>query len=544
MITFYAELGKCRRRSGVCIQNWYILNLNELVGSFLDLSATRGSPFERIKSSRSKRTFQVPSHADHVPVAEIIGFPQHSPSFLMDPGVAHVINMSNASASTVPSGSSSELGRSPTVVRVSDERFNIQSPQRRILIRQFKKAVHDQEIPTPLWAVFQLCDLEKLEYMAQLARFSLKIIDPFAELICALPFKWSVTPSPSQQRGAAFWSPTFSPRRRVPPVAIYAARERDGHKCVITGTRKIFQTTPIFPASAVNAFLQNDPETPNIWAFADVFWGTSTTSRWKKAFFNDPTNSNSLVNDCSNLICLRRDLRTAWSSGLFALRPAWISDDMTAMEIEFYWQPKPDHKLFDNVDVAKQPPSTKNVHSVDQLIVAVGNRGEPTYRAIESGYRFRMTTDDPILRPLPSFDLLDMQWHFTRLTALCAATSFFDEEDEDDAGSDKTTQPDHPLSSNPPDDDILAWVRSSSLSSDDEPESDFVEDIDASMIGPLPGPDTSRSRAVSESSKSSEKSAASGASVASESTEDSELVDVISGTGRLSLDFADFARES
>ena len=58
-----------------------------------------------------------------------------------------MINMSIASASTVPPGSSSELGRSSTVVRVSDERFNIQSPQRRILIRQFKKAVQDQVSP-------------------------------------------------------------------------------------------------------------------------------------------------------------------------------------------------------------------------------------------------------------------------------------------------------------------------------------------------------------------------------------------------------------
>ncbi|CAG8900148.1 unnamed protein product [Penicillium egyptiacum] len=449
----------------------------------------------------------------------------------------HVINMSNASASTVPSGSS-ELGRSSTVVRSSDERFNIQSPQRRILIRQFKKAVFEQEIPSPLWAVLQLCDLEKLEYMVQLARFSLKIMDTFAELICALPFKWSVTPSPSQQLEAAYWSPTFSPRRRASPVAIYAARERDGYKCVITGTRKIYQTTPIFPASAVSAFLQNEPETPNIWRFADVFWGTSTTSRWKKAVFNDPTKPDIPVSDCSNLICLRRDLRTAWSSGLFALRPIWISDDMTEMEIEFYWQPKPDHKLFDTVDVAKEPPSTKNVNSVDRLIIVVGKRGEPTYRAIESGYRFRMTTDDPISRPLPSFDLLDMQWHFTRLTALCAAASFFDDdnEDEDDARSDKTTQPDHPLSSNPPDDDILAWVKSS-LSPDEDSESDFIEDIDASMIGPLPESDTIRSRAVSETSKSFEKSAGSAGSADSESLEDSDMVDVISGTGHLAVDF-------
>lgn len=79
-MTTYAELGKCRQRSGVCIQSGVYPQLNKLLGSFLDLSETRRSPFERIKSSDQNDPSMFPSHADHVPVAEIIGFPQHSPS--------------------------------------------------------------------------------------------------------------------------------------------------------------------------------------------------------------------------------------------------------------------------------------------------------------------------------------------------------------------------------------------------------------------------------------------------------------------------------
>ncbi|KGO66017.1 hypothetical protein PITC_052170 [Penicillium italicum] len=433
-----------------------------------------------------------------------------------------------------PLGSSLGLGRSPSVVRVNDENFNIPSKKRKDIICQLKKALLEQEVPSPLWAVLQVCDIQKIECIIQLAHFSLKIMDAICDLICTLPFKWTVTPSPSQQIETGCPPSNFSPRPRAPPVAIYAARERDGNKCVITGTRKIYQTAPIFPASAISSSLHDDPVSPNIWRFVDVFWGKETAERWKKAVFNKSTQPGSPVNDCTNLICLRRDLRSAWSSGLFALRPIWISDDMTEIEIEFYWQPRPDHKLYDMVDLAKEPISTKNLNSVDRLVVTVGKRDEPTYRVIESGYRFKMTTDDPAKRPLPSFDLLDMQWNFTRLIGLCAAGSFFDEDSEEDNHTkpDMTTQPERP--STPPNDDLMAWIDSSLSDFDSPPSSEFVEDINTSMIGPLMGPDANRSLSVGETSKSCEKLADADDST-SESSETTIVIDVISGTGHLSL---------
>ncbi|CRL25673.1 unnamed protein product [Penicillium camemberti] len=465
--------------------------------------------------------------------------------------------MSNASASgsTLPSGSSSELVRSSTVVRVNDENFNIPSPQRKIIMRQLRKALLEQPVPSPLWAVLHVCDIEKLGMVLQLAQFSLKIMDSFAEVSCTLPFKWTVTPSPSQLASpyppSSFSTPpgfspsSSSPRPHAPPVAIYAARERDGFKCVITGTRKIYQTTPIFPASALASSLKDDSTSPNIWRFADVFWGKGKTERWRRAVFNDPTQPGKPVSDCTNLICLRRDIRSAWSSGLFALRPVWVSEDNTEMEIEFYWQPKPDHRLYDMLDVSKQPVSSKNVSSVDRLIVVVGNRGESSYHAIESGYKFRMTTNDPIERPLPSFDLLDMQWHFTRMVSFCGAGSFFDEEEREDASdakSDVTTQQDRPSTppnkATPPNEDVLAWVESFSVASDPDspPGSEFVEDINAVMVGPLPGPSTNRSRSVSQSSKSSEKTAELCSACSASMESSSSVTGVVSGTGNLSID--------
>jgi hypothetical protein len=44
-----------------------------------------------------------------------------------------------------------------------------------------------------------------------------------------------------------------------------------------------------------------------------------------------------------------------------------------------------------------------------------------SYRGIESGDTFTLTTDDPEIRPLPSWELLDMQWVLQRLTAMSGA---------------------------------------------------------------------------------------------------------------------------
>jgi hypothetical protein len=395
------------------------------------------------------------------------------------------------------------------VVRVNDENFNIPAPQRRILIRQLKDALQGQEVPAPFWAIVQLCDLDKLENIVQMAHLSLQIMDILADLSCGLPFKWTVKPSPAQ-RDAAFPMPNDPPPAWSQPkhasrTAVWAARERDGHKCVITGTRKMFLAVPIFPSGLTTSRLQDDPLSPTIWRFADMFWGQSTTQRWRRAVFNNPIQPNSPVNDCSNVICLRRDIRSAWTSGLFALRPAWISDDMTEIEIEFFWQPKPDHGLHDAVDLEKLPKSSKWVRKVDNLVLTVGVRGEQSYREIESGHRFRMTTDDPIKRPLPNFDLLDMQWQFSRLIALSAAITLYDDDDDDNTSvatqSSQTTQSNQTTQLNQPPNsedlgDILAWVKSSSSDADaddDSPESDFVEDINELMIGPLPGPSSSES---------------------------------------------------
>jgi hypothetical protein len=46
-----------------------------------------------------------------------------------------------------------------------------------------------------------------------------------------------------------------------------------------------------------------------------------------------------------------------------------------------------------------------------------------TAQQIQSGDVFTLTTDDPNKKPLSSFNLLEMQWYFQRLTAVIGAGS-------------------------------------------------------------------------------------------------------------------------
>jgi hypothetical protein len=65
-------------------------------------------------------------------------------------------------------------------------------------------------------------------------------------------------------------------------------------------------------------------------------------------------------------------------------------------------------------------------------------------RSIQSGDIFTLTTDDPEGRPLPSWELLDMQWILQRITAMSGAAGppEFDDDDDDDIDFRPTLIPD------------------------------------------------------------------------------------------------------
>jgi hypothetical protein len=51
---------------------------------------------------------------------------------------------------------------------------------------------------------------------------------------------------------------------------------------------------------------------------------------------------------------------------------------------------------------------------------------------IKSGNTFTLTTTDPITHPLPSFPLLEIQWHLSRVVSMSGAAEIFNHRYEDD----------------------------------------------------------------------------------------------------------------
>jgi hypothetical protein len=173
-----------------------------------------------------------------------------------------------------------------------------------------------------------------------------------------------------------------------------------------------------------------------------VFWNKDRIERWKKEIFRNPQNPETGVESCFNLICLNPTAHDMWNLGVFALKPLNLSDDKKKLDIQFFWQPAYKHQLGDRVDLLKIPKSSKGLsqgavwerrQNGRELIpyeVAIGH--PPRY--IQSGDTFTLATDDPIHKPLPSWELLEMQWCLQRITAMsgAAGTPNFDLNDDDD----------------------------------------------------------------------------------------------------------------
>ncbi len=110
---------------------------------------------------------------------------------------------------------------------------------------------------------------------------------------------------------------------------------------------------------------------------------------------------------------------TLWGEPAFALKRIRVSDNMTEMELEFYWlvtpatlstaQNEPALKLSDK-PVIFHPPNS----SMEDMFTLSGRR-------LLSGDKIILRTADPERMPLPSFDILELQWFLHQVSAMRAA---------------------------------------------------------------------------------------------------------------------------
>ncbi|KAJ5742945.1 hypothetical protein N7533_010047 [Penicillium manginii] len=291
---------------------------------------------------------------------------------------------------------------------------NTKIPERTTLLRDLAKAMGKEKISTSLWASLQVCDLSKLDSLIELVCISPKTTIDFLNTCPDLPKKWLEDRSVLQSIASGASSAS---RDSLSKCMRIVARNRDGHRCVLTGTGKVYQPVWIFPDILARPAFDFDVQSLGLWRFIDLFWEPARVQRWRNAVFHNPDNALNATSGCSSLICLRSDLAYAFSVGMFALRPVRLSNDRRELEVEFHWLPREKHRFKDAVDIRKQPLPYESLDSVEGLRFCAMGSNEP----VKSGHRFTLTTDDPVKRPLPDFDLLDMAWYLLRIVAMSSA---------------------------------------------------------------------------------------------------------------------------
>lgn len=138
----------------------------------------------------------------------------------------------------------------------------------------------------------------------------------------------------------------------------------------------------------------------------DRFWERMSTlftphrvSRWKRAVADAEGSSGIL----QNMLCLSDPARELWKEGAFALKPL---DDpeptSTSLSVEFHWI---EWAPNEGADFPECPPLFNF----------------RTGQYIRSGDIFTIHTDDPVSMPLPSVEIVNMQWVLTRIVGLARA---------------------------------------------------------------------------------------------------------------------------
>jgi hypothetical protein len=166
----------------------------------------------------------------------------------------------------------------------------------------------------------------------------------------------------------------------------------------------------------------------------ELFWSEEKVATWKAKVFPDGISKKG-QEEVYNLISLAPNVHAMWGRGLFALKPISESDDRKTLIVQFFWQTK-QKDSFPTISLTTQPHSTKGL---EQSTGAHGGSiwlHDKNKKQIQSGDSFELNTDDPITKPLPSFELLELQWFLQRVQGMAGAADVDLEEPWLDADSD------------------------------------------------------------------------------------------------------------
>lgn len=163
----------------------------------------------------------------------------------------------------------------------------------------------------------------------------------------------------------------------------------------------------------------------SIWDFLKLFWDDDKVETWLAALVEDGTES------LRNQITMSPSVYSAWGSGLFALRPVKESVEERCMDVQFYWLPRGSPCRESRMDISNLtdaphlPANLPNGHGTTKFWNSV------TEEKIVSGTVIELVTLRPNELPLPSVDLLEMQWYLHRVMAITGAGEPDDYDDDE-----------------------------------------------------------------------------------------------------------------
>jgi len=166
---------------------------------------------------------------------------------------------------------------------------------------------------------------------------------------------------------------------------------------------------------------------PEFWKLLFLFWDEDRVMKWKRTIFSNPENPS------FNLISLSPNAHDMWNRGHFALKPLKLSRDQKKLTVQFFWQVPGNYEAESQIDLLTEPTPSKDLNHLPNGGVLHHNNVGPSSLRIQSGETFTFTTKDPKNLPLPSLELLEMQWVLQRLVGMTGAAGWpsLDSSDDD-----------------------------------------------------------------------------------------------------------------
>ncbi|KAL2833528.1 hypothetical protein BJY01DRAFT_253492 [Aspergillus pseudoustus] len=225
--------------------------------------------------------------------------------------------------------------------------------------------------------------------------------------------------------------------RRSPAMAD-KCQQRDNDACVITKGGDCTEVAHIYPFSLGTKVGQTTHRA--FWETLSKFWSQDQVHKWEESVFG-PKRTEIL----QNLLCLDPTAHALWGKAKFALKPLQLSLNSDTLTVQFYWL---GHSTYAFKDLQTPPSQPSNIQSAvrgTRLFDCMNNR------CLESGDVLTLTTNDPQNLPLPSIEILRLQWFLNRLVSLSGAADVTDNE----------IDPDNSMALAPPilagSDDELSW---------------------------------------------------------------------------------------